>query len=408
MSKPMVKFVDTTFFAMKSISYALITTFASLLLYSCKPEIELAIQNNNDKAEISYENDFVYAIVSNTGIKLDFSLDSRYPWEIEQPKQIPDWLKVSPTYGKKGETSFGVSVLQNTTYEDRIATIVLTSKKYKKTIRIQQLQKNWLASDTKLIVLPQQGGLAIISLESNTDYSISIDSDAATWITSTETKGMTTTQLGFNVADNEERSARGATVTIYGKNVTEKIRIIQQGTKPLFPITDNTIDVPCYPYDFDLYCPEPATLEIPPEQTEWLSTTEQTSAPRLIWPMHATENKDNTKRTISLSFSTIDNGFVTNMINTTISQSATTLAVLRIGLEADSFTNPELEGSDPYYYIEYGDGTKETNPIPASIHSYDGSRPRTVTCTTYNASAIWIQNMKGINSLDLRDFLRDK
>lgn len=96
--------------------------------------------------------------------------------------EADEWLTISPQSGKAGHHYLTLDLLENGGYDDRIATITITSGSETKVLTVNQTTLPVQNFDSTVYNIGGQGGIVEIKLETNRAYSVTIDSLYASWL----------------------------------------------------------------------------------------------------------------------------------------------------------------------------------------------------------------------------------
>lgn len=86
-----------------------------------------------------------------------------------------------------------------------------------------------------------------------------------------------------------------------------------------------------------------------------------------------------------------------------INKGDATYSVLKIGVTGSGALAPVLTGNNPYGYIYWGDGAKESYS-PTVGHGYDAAGNYTVTVDAWNAEAVTLNKLTGVTEVDFSKF----
>lgn len=155
------------------------------------------------------------------------------------------WVSVSPSSGTAADGTVTVSVRcsENTTYDDRSATITISMEELTQTVSVKQPANLGIVLPTKSYDLASDARSIEVEVQSNVQYSVAI---SGSWIKQTGTKGLVTDKLTFSVEENASYDARSATITIKPQNATvqEQVISVKQAQKDALIIDKTTYDMP--------------------------------------------------------------------------------------------------------------------------------------------------------------------
>lgn len=158
-----------------------------------------------------------------------------------------DWLSVSPTQGGAGTVTLQISAQPNESYDERNAAVLLTCGNAQQTITVTQKQKDALLVNSHKVEMDAVGGTFGIELQANVNVTYEIEEAAKDWLTassSSSTRGLTTSTLNFQVAENPEESVRQAVITLQGNDLREEVTVYQAGSEPAILLSQKEYTVP--------------------------------------------------------------------------------------------------------------------------------------------------------------------
>lgn len=152
-----------------------------------------------------------------------------------------------------------VKVDANDTYESREATVTIqdTKDKTSRTFKVSQKQNNCIKTGENSYSVSTAGGQVVIDVESNVDYTVSIEKDCY-WITlpnsSNGTRGLEKSTVVLEVSPNTYEKERSATVTLENTSTGDKAEIlITQEFKAYFEISPKELTIGQESCDIKVY-----------------------------------------------------------------------------------------------------------------------------------------------------------
>ena len=137
-------------------------------------------------------------------------------------------------------------VSPNDTYDARSAEIVFINKEnnIEEKVVITQSQKDVLFVNTNRVEIDAVGGTFNVELQANVDVVCEVEEIAKEWLSVNivSTRGLTESFLRVQVAENRNKEARQAVVTLYGNHLEEQIVIYQSGGQTSEGNIDDIID----------------------------------------------------------------------------------------------------------------------------------------------------------------------
>ena len=152
-----------------------------------------------------------------------------------------EWIAISPASGTKGKAEISITAVENDTYDERNATIVLKSGSVSKNIVVTQKQKDALTITSSRYEVGSKGGNISIEVKANISFEVDIKSD---WIKQAEkTRALTTSNLSFTVESNETGDKREGEIVIKSGELSEAIKVYQ-GFEPFITLTKKDFTIP--------------------------------------------------------------------------------------------------------------------------------------------------------------------
>lgn len=177
-----------------------------------------------------------------------FSFNSNVEWTISVAPTMngETWCTVTPISGKEGNSTIVVKVQENTGYDDRNVVLTLTAgSTLTKTITVTQKQKDAILLTTNKFEIEPQGGKINIEVKANVDYEAIISESCKSWISlASKSRGLTTSNITFDIAETEEYDKREGEIIIKSGELSETIHIYQAGqeilllTKNEYPVSN--------------------------------------------------------------------------------------------------------------------------------------------------------------------------
>ena len=130
------------------------------------------------------------------------------------------WITATP-----GEDAITVEVTENDTYEERSATLTITTKTGEYTTVIKQLQNDAIVLSGSTIPVTAEGGEIEIPVKANVEYTAEV-TEGAEWLTDLKTKALVEKVWVATAAANEGE-ARTAKVTFTDGTISQVVEIAQ-------------------------------------------------------------------------------------------------------------------------------------------------------------------------------------
>ena len=202
----------------------LIFAFLSLILASCEQPTILSVS----QTALSFEN---------SGGNQSVMLTANKPWSASSNQS---WCKVSPSGGEEATGSrISFSCDANTTYDARNATVTITCAELTKQIAISQATNNGLLVSQTSYELTKAAQQLNIQVQANVKFSVEVDNGCKDWVKYNSTKGLTTSTVVLDIAENKTYDSREGKVTIKqdGGNLSSTVTIKQSQLEGLFITT---------------------------------------------------------------------------------------------------------------------------------------------------------------------------
>ena len=165
------------------------------------------------------------------------TLTANKPWSASSNQS---WCKVSPSGGEEATGSrISITCDANTTYDARNATVTITCAELTKQISITQATNNGLLVSQTSYELTKAAQQLNIQLQANVKFSVEVDNGCKDWIKYNSIKGLSTSTVVLDIAENKSYDAREGKVTIKqeGGNLSSTITIKQSQLDGLFITT---------------------------------------------------------------------------------------------------------------------------------------------------------------------------
>lgn len=181
-----------------------------------------------EEAEIKI--DVTSIVIPAEGGSETIRFNSSQKWEAEvKSSQDNSWCTISPKSGAAGDASVTITAKASNDVNSRTAILTIKSGKIKKAINVSQKQKDALTVTSSVFEVDAEGGDISITVKANIEFEYMISDECAEWISFTGTKAMTTHNLSFAIASNDETKSRQGKITIYSGSLQEEITIKQKG-----------------------------------------------------------------------------------------------------------------------------------------------------------------------------------
>ena len=171
---------------------------ASIALASCKPG-EVAISVVPESVDVDFHS---------TSKFLNITTDAAWSASVSE-----DWISVAPTQGQ-GNAQIKLTIQTNPDSGTRKGSVTISSGKTQKTVQVSQSGSDGVLNVTVsggVAVFPKAGGDVNVTVEHSGKYTVSIPSDASSWLSYASTKAVATDKLVF--------TAKASSVTVRNAKV---------------------------------------------------------------------------------------------------------------------------------------------------------------------------------------------
>lgn len=174
--------------------------------------------------------------LTSDGGTADIMFESSGAWAATVDSKAAGWCKLDRSSGDAGTGTLRVTVLRNTSYDERNAAIYITCGRARDVVTITQKQLNAITLTTNKVELDAEGGDFQLQIKASTDVSYEIDADAQAWIEPADTRGtraLVQSTLGFRARPNSTFTPRqGGIVIRDDSGLEERVTVYQAGQVP--------------------------------------------------------------------------------------------------------------------------------------------------------------------------------
>jgi len=194
-----------------------------------------------ESPSITVESEEDIPVFDTAGGTLALTFTTTSDWTASVDGAASGWLSVSPASGEAGTHTLSLVTTANDSYDERNASVTITSGSVKKILTVTQKQKDALILTSNKVELEAEGGDFSIELQANVEVTYEIESGAQTWLTPVaRSRGLTSSFLAFHAEANEEAEARQAVIKLAGGNgLTEEVTVYQIGTGPALVLSQS-------------------------------------------------------------------------------------------------------------------------------------------------------------------------
>ena len=328
------------------------------------------------------------------------SFSSTMDWTAELINDRADgWCSISATSGTAGSREIDVTVTENTSTDDRTASVIIKSGAISKTVRISQKQRDALTVTTSTFEIESTKGKIYIEVKANIDFEYTINGSAAEWITPIQTRALKTTKLGFNIAENNTSQRREGTITIHSGDLQEVVTVYQAGSEKNILLSKKEFVVSNEGEEISIDVTSSVDVELEMPDVDWITRNVSRAVSTNTYYFTVAENATYDQREAYITFKNTEKKMTERVKVTQIQKDAIVLAqsIYNIdkdggALDFDIQTNVEIKISiseDAQSWItQVATRGLHTETLHFDIAPYDGdaSRDGTITITGGDAS----------------------
>ena len=221
------------------------------------------------------------------------------------------WCSVVPTSGVAGAASITITAKENTTPDNRSASVVIKAGTATQTIKVEQKQKDALTVTASSFEISADGGEIKVATKSNVPFIHTISTDAQSWIKAVQTKALKDSTLTFEIDVNKEKEGRTGEIYLSSGALKDTVKVYQQGDIPRIIITKKqyTLKSEGESFEVEVASNVNATMNMvfPQGADAWITenTTKAVSTNKFYFTAQANETTDS--RTALLIFANAEN-----------------------------------------------------------------------------------------------------
>lgn len=248
-----------------------------------------------------------------------------------------DWLSVSPTQGGAGTVTLQISAQPNESYDERNAAVLLTCGNAQQTITVTQKQKDALLVNSHKVEMDAEGGTFGIELQANVTVTYEIEESAKSWLTavSSSTRGLTTSTLSFQVAENPDVSVRQAVITLRGNDLREEVTVYQAGSEPAILLSQKEYTVPSDGETIQVELKSNTSYKVVMPDAPWITETSTRAFSAYTHYFTVAVNESYDARTAEIYFVDKENGLQEKLIVTQAQKDAIVIAEDEYTMDAE-------------------------------------------------------------------------
>lgn len=290
-----------------------------------------------ESPSITVESEEDIPVFDTAGGTLALTFTTTSDWTASVDGAASGWLSVSPASGEAGTHTLSLVTTANDSYDERNASVTITSGSVKKTITVTQKQKDALLLTSNKVELEAEGGDFSIELQANVEVTYEIESGAQTWLTPVaRSRGLTSSVLAFHAEANEEAEARQAVIKLAGGNgLTEEVTVYQIGTGPTLLLSQSEYIVSSAGETIQVELRSNTAYEIEMPGVDWLRENSSRSLSTYTHYFIVDPNETYDARSAVIRFIDRENGIEQTVTVTQMQRDAIVVAqnVYQIGVE---------------------------------------------------------------------------
>ena len=290
-----------------------------------------------ESPSITVESEEDIPVFDTAGGTLALTFTTTSDWTASVDGAASGWLSVSPASGEAGTHTLSLVTTANDSYDERNASVTITSGSVKKTITVTQKQKDALLLTSNKVELEAEGGDFSIDLQVNVEVTYEIESGAQTWLTPVaRSRGLTSSVLAFHAEANEEAEARQAVIKLAGGNgLTEEVTVYQMGTGPTLLLSQSEYIVSSAGETIQVELRSNTAYEIEMPGVDWLRENSSRSLSTYTHYFIVDPNETYDARSAVIRFIDRENGIEQTVTVTQMQRDAIVVAqnVYQIGVE---------------------------------------------------------------------------
>lgn len=290
-----------------------------------------------ESPSITVESEEDIPVFDTAGGTLALTFTTTSDWTASVDGAASGWLSVSPASGEAGTHTLSLVTTANDSYDERNASVTITSGSVKKTLTVTQKQKDALILTSNKVEVDAEGGDFSIKLQANVEVTYEIESGAQTWLTPVaRSRGLTSSFLAFHAEANEEAEARQAVIKLAGGNgLTEEVTVYQIGTGPALVLSQSEYIVSSAGETIQVELRSNTAYEIEMPGVDWLRKNSSRSLSTYTHYFIVDPNETYDARSAVIRFIDRENGIEQTVTVTQMQRDAIVVAqnVYQIGVE---------------------------------------------------------------------------
>ena len=161
---------------------------------------------------------------------IEVEVKSNIDYEYVVDEACKDWIMESGATKALSSKKLTFDVAANTSYDSREGKVIFKEKSgsLTQTLTIRQSQKDALMVGSDNVTFAAEGETKSVKIESNVRFSASVSEDAASWLSITDTKGLSESTITLVASENASASSRSGKVTVTGAGLNKEITVTQE------------------------------------------------------------------------------------------------------------------------------------------------------------------------------------
>lgn len=249
----------------------------------------------NPDSEICFTKSLDFTSDSGEAI-LSFTTNKDWSIDVSQSGGDISWCTVFPNKGQAGENQVLVKVTENTGFDDRNVTLILTAKELTKRIVVTQKQKDAITLTTAKFEVDKNGGEIQVEVKANVSYKVVIPEQYQSWIREGSGSGqiimdnnghnqmhesatrtaMDRTVRKFYISKSEEYDKREGEIIFRSGELEEILKVYQTGGGILL-LTKNEYAVPAEGETIAIEVKSNCDFEVEEPNVDWITSNKTRS-----------------------------------------------------------------------------------------------------------------------------------
>lgn len=237
---------------------------------------------------------------------ISFSTNGSWSTQVDQ-----SWISVSPPQGEAGNHTLQVIADENTGYDERNAKLVITCGTSRKEFTVTQKQRDALLLTSSKIEMNADGGEVVVEVKSNVQFTYDIEESAKAWLkpqATTSTRGLTASTLFFSADENTGTDKREGIITIRHGELSEEVKVYQEGMVPSILLTQNEYTVSDAGTDLQIELKSNVDYRMELPDVNWISEVETRAMSSYTHHITIAPNREYDSREAYIIFTDPKNG----------------------------------------------------------------------------------------------------